>query len=81
MLRGGPQRENPVEGVPQRQRSSLSRTTWRAILTMADVNLYVEDGPLQDFPVEGLPRQGSGVEEGSELRGPLRATIVKFSRP
>ena len=48
---------------------------------MADVNLYVEEGPLQDFPVEGLPRQGSGVEEGSELRGPLRATIVKFSRP
>ena len=35
---------------------------------MADVNLYVEEGPLQDFPVEGLPRQGSGVEEGSSTR-------------
>ena len=32
---------------------------------MAVVNLYVEEGPLQDFPFEGLPRQGSSVEEGS----------------
>ena len=48
---------------------------------MADMNLYVEEVPLQDFPVEGLPPEGSGVEERSELRGPLRATIVKFSRP
>ena len=37
---------------------------------MANVNLYVEEGPLQDFPVEGLPRQGSGVEEGSST-GPI----------
>ena len=37
---------------------------------MADVNLYVEEGPQQDFPAEGLPRQGSGVEEGSST-GPI----------
>ena len=48
---------------------------------MADVNLYVEEGPLQDFPEDRASLDKVQVLRRGPQRGPLRATIVKLSRP